>query len=860
MAAANLQTKSAKFNGEAQFVMRQNKTKIEPSMESVIQVKLPMVRDFSTGGGHAPGDELVEGDAKIVTKKWQGYPPANLNVVGKPMPPMPEVAIPRFTGKAEYATRVSLPNMLQARFLTSPYPRARIRSLDATLAEKMPGVRFILTYQNSLKTSPLPQNLNFQGEVVAIVAADTEDQADDAIEAIKVDYEVLPSASSLNEVMAPNAPDLRDGKGNLITLNASSQHYAPNASWTAKHGDVNAGFAEADVVKEFTYYFAGATPIPIQPFSSVAKWDGDKLTFWGHGQSIYPARAQLARGLGIDVSMIRYIDKYNGCTFGPGNTSARFDPSIAYISKMTGRPVKLMLPKDQELGFLTIKPENIQKFKVGAKKDGKIVAIIHEVYSAGGDSEGGGLATSANARHNHALYSAHVPHWQETFYNYKTNSIRFGCVRSCTQQEVKWGWENMIDEMAEALGLDPIKFRLMNVAKPGSTLTPEWSDLYKDAIELENGTVHFDSYASVEVLEEGAKAIGWAQRNATPGGAPGRFKRGIGLGMSSHHPGHMGYHDGEVGFERYMAQNGGGGFGAFGAELELAADGNIIMRNALPDSGTNHDTALAHLVAEMLGFTTRDRIRVIWGDSDTAPSSGQWLAGKTITIQGAAVCAAADKLKKDLLNRASQSLKIDVANLRIRDGVISAADDQRKRVSFVELVRANRGSIKQTGRGVSLSTGRALTRGVGACYVEVEVDTWTGHWRFLKSVYSHDVGLVVNPLVSEADMHGSLVESMQMTTDPIPWDREFPGTRHYSVGYLSYRLPTIMDVPETQTQIFIDSLEPRWFFGIKSFSETTIGAVPGAISNAIYNATGVRVREHPITRDKIMAGLKARRT
>ena len=149
-----------------------------------------------------------------------------------------------------------------------------------------------------------------------------------------------------------------------------------------------------------------------------------------------------------------------------------------------------------------------------------------------------------------------------------------------------------------------------------------------------------------------------------------------------------------------------------------------------------------------------------------------------------------------------------------------------------------------------------LNKGVGACFVEVEVDTWTGDWRSVRATYVHDCGLVINPLVAEADMVGSLVESTQVATDPIPWDREFPGTRHYSVGYLSYRLPTIMDIPK-QTQVFIDSLEPRWFYGIKSFSETSIGAVPGALANAIYNACGVRIREHPITRDKIIAGLKA---
>jgi CO/xanthine dehydrogenase Mo-binding subunit len=320
----------------------------------------------------------------------------------------------------------------------------------------------------------------------------------------------------------------------------------------------------------------------------------------------------------------------------------------------------------------------------------------------------------------------------------------------------------------------------------------------------------------------------------------------------------MGYHDGEIGFEKRLAAGAGEG-GVFGAELELGADGYVTMKNALPDSGTNHDTALAHLVAEMLGFTTRDRVRVLWGDSDLAPASGQWVAGKTITIQGAAVCRAADKLRRDLLGRAATQLKVEAAKLRIRDGVISSTEDPKKSVTFAALAKANGGFVRQTGRGVDNSPGRALTRGVGACFIEVEVDTWTGDWHMLRTVYSHDVGLVVNPLVSEADMHGSLVESFQMTTDPIPWDREFPGTRHYSVGYLSYRLPTIMDVPEQQTQIFIDSLEPRWFFGIKSFSETSIGAVPGAISNAIYNATGVRFREHPITKEKILAGLKAKR-
>ena len=830
--------------------------KIESVLHSAVVINQPMVRDYSTGGGHGPEDTLVEGDQGIVTRKWQGHPPENLSVIGTPMPPMPEVSIPRLLGKAEYAVRVHFPDMLQARFLTSPHPRSRIRSMDTTRAERMPGVAHVLTYRNAPTNSPLPQDLDFFGEVVAIVAADTEDQAEDAVAAIEVDYEVLPFAANLDQVMAPDAPDLlRGGRGNLTQMNQDSPHYDAEATWNAQHGDIDQGFAEAEVIREFTYYFAGATNIPMQPFSSVARWEGDQLTMWGMGQSIYPKRRALASGLGIDTSQVRYINKYNGCTFGPGNTSSRFDPAIAHIARMTGRPVKMMLPKDQELGLITIKPEIRANFRVGAMRDGKIVALDHDVYSAGGAADRTGLASSANAMHNHALYTSLVPHWKETHYNYKTNNIRYGCVRSCTQQEVKWGWENMIDEMAEALDMDPVQFRLMNVARPGVRLNADWGEQwYGRRYELENGEVHFDSFASVEVLEEGARAIGWDQRSPVPGGNPGRFKRGIGVGMSQHHPGHMGYHDGEIGFEKVLAEN--PNETVFGAALELTADGVVTMRNALPDSGTNHDTALAQVVAEILGFTTRDQIRVLWGDSDVAPETGGWVAGKTVTVQGAAIYSAADKLRTGLLYNAALSLGVDEATLEMRDGVISSTEDPQKRTTFAELARASGGVIRHEGRGVDLQPGRGLARGVGTCFFEVEVDTWTGNFRFLKSVYCHDTGKVVNPLVGEADMLGSLAQSSQMTLETLPSDREFPGTRHYSVGYLSYRLPTIMDVPDEQTNIFINSLEPRWFYGIKSFSETTIGGVPGAISNAIYNACGVRIREHPVTRDKILAGLK----
>jgi CO/xanthine dehydrogenase Mo-binding subunit len=261
-------------------------TKIEPSLEGAHIITQPMVRNYSTGGGHGPGDTLIEGDARIVTRKWQGFPPVDLQIIGKLQTPLREVVEPRYRGTADFATRVRLPNMLYAKFLRCPYPHATIRGLDTTAAEKMPGVHHVLTYRNAPKTNPLSTELMMQGEIVAIVAAESEDLAEDAVEAIAVDYADLPSIGDLKSAQAEDAPDLREGKGNLLQGAPNHPNYHPHASGVWRHGDVEKGFAESDLVREFTYYFGGGRVVPMQPFSGVAAWEGDKLTFWGHGQDI----------------------------------------------------------------------------------------------------------------------------------------------------------------------------------------------------------------------------------------------------------------------------------------------------------------------------------------------------------------------------------------------------------------------------------------------------------------------------------------------------------------------------------------------------------------------------------------------
>ena len=236
------------------------------------------------------------------------------------------------------------------------------------------------------------------------------------------------------------------------------------------------------------------------------------------------------------------------------------------------------------------------------------------------------------------LYTARTPHWEQVSYAYKSNLPQIGCNRSCTQQEVKWAWENLADELAEVAGLDPVEFRLRNVARPGDQLSPatDWHQEIKKP-ETENGALTYDCFASVEVLEEGAKLFGWDKRNPKPGSAPGRFKRGMGVGISQHHPGSLSYHEGEPAFKTERGI-------LWSADVEMDPSGRVILRSALPDSGTNHDTGMAILIAEMLGISDIDSIKLMWGDSDIAPPTDQWAAGRTCTVQGGAALVAARKL------------------------------------------------------------------------------------------------------------------------------------------------------------------------------------------------------------------------
>src|SRR5262249_55646741 len=262
--------------------------------------------------------------------------------------------------------------------------------------------------------------------------------------------------------------------------------------------------------------------------------------------------------------------------------------------------------------------------------------------------------------------------------------------------------------------------------------------------------------------------LGGGRGSRRRGGERGGFKGGVGVGISQNHPGSLSYHEDEPYFKMVRGI-------LWSADVEMDPSGRVILRSALPDSGTNHDTGMAILIAEMLGISNIDDIKLMWGDSDIAPPTDQWAAGRTLTVQGGAALVASKKLRAELLKRAAEKLGLDAADLDLRDSVIRSKSDPRKSIAAKDLLGGKtlrmHGEVKAVG-------GRSLAKGVGACFVEVDVDTWTGQFRVTRVVYSHDTGKVINPFVAVSDMEGSFMQSYQVATNAIPYDKEFPGQMH----------------------------------------------------------------------------------
>ncbi len=729
----------------------------------------------------------------------------SLEKIGKPLPRVdgPE----RVTGAAKFTYDILLSGMLYARTLRSPYPHARIKSIEIKAAEKLPGVRAVLTHKN-IPQIPLRMGqhflleptLRYVGDEVAFVVADDEDIAEDALELIDVEYEELPFVIDPEAAAQPDAPKIYP-TGNL--LSGKPEEYL--------RGNLDQGFAESDVIIEARFTTQVALHNSLETHGSVCAWEGDSLTVWDSTQHIYGVRAGVAQALALPLHKVRVIKKYMGGGFGSKNGAGKYTLLAALAAKKLGRPVKAMLTRKEENLAAGNRNDTIQYWKLGAKRDGTLTAIALRSYAGIGAYSLWGTSVSGPAKQ---LYAC--PTMQTVQYACFTNTGPMAAFRAPGYVEGTFSFEQAIDMLAEKLQMDPLKLRLKN---------------YLDINPMSG--LPYSTKGLREAYERGAKLIGWSERANFKSKTSSKRR---GFGMAS------------------QIWGGGGGPPAY-ALCKINNDGSAIIVTGTQDIGTGTKTVLAQIAAEELGFPM-ERVSVEIGDTQDGVYSPLSAGSMTLPSVGPAVRVAANDAKEQLLNIASQVLERNKEELQMRNGQIYVIG-QDKPVELKEVLAMKLQNFMIVGKGArGPNPEKYSVNTFGAQFADVTVDTETGEITINKIVAVHESGRVINPLTIGSQIEGGVIQGIGFAlTEERIVDKSSGIVLNPNLE--EYKVPTALDIPEIEHQM-IDQSDPYANnLGAKGVGEPPIVPTPAAIANAVYDAIGVRITESPLTRDKILKALSS---
>ncbi|HDQ00295.1 MAG TPA: xanthine dehydrogenase family protein molybdopterin-binding subunit [bacterium] len=749
-------------------------------------------------------EDFVESLAEVPVEKTEAWASgAELKVVGKPT--QRKDGYDKVSGSAQYTFDISLPKMAFAKTLRSPHPHARILNIDVSKAKKLPGVLEIITHQNTPKipwyfgmSFLFDTTLRFEGDEVACVAAESEHIAEQALQLIRVEYEELPFTIEAGQAMSEAAPKIHDT--NILRGRPD----------TYERGDIEKGFAEADVVLEETFTTQTAVHNTTEPHCSVVNWDGDRLTVWDSTQGIFSVRDGIADSLGIPASHVRVIKKYMGGGFGSKLAAGKYTVMAALLAKKIGRPVKIALDRKEMNLAVGNRPDSVQKLKIGAKKDGTLTAMVHESYGASG-AYPSGAACSWPFR---TIYQC--PNLNTIDYSVYINAGPGRPMRAPGHVQGTFGMDSIIDDMAEKIGMDPLEFRLKNYAEIDQV-----------------GNAPYTSKRLHECYQQGAAAIGWYQKRRPAGSSPGKIKKGIGMAS--------------------QIWWGGGGPPAY-ATLKLNRDGSATVIAGTQDLGTGTYTFIAQVAAEVLEIPL-DNINVILGDTGVAPYGPSSGGSTTAPSISPAVRDAAEQMKTKLISGAAAILEVPERELSYRNAVISAITDSEKKLGISDVVRQMRERVLVT-TGLRNANPEGYTiNSFGAQFAEVEVDIDTGKIRLLKVVAAHDVGRILNPLTSDNQFHGGIIQGIgfalmeERIMDPMTG-------KTLTTNLHNYKVPTVMDTPTEIEVIIVSDSDPLISnTGVKGIGEPAHIPTAAAIANAVYNAIGVRMKSLPMTPDKILHAL-----
>ncbi|HHY38927.1 MAG TPA: xanthine dehydrogenase family protein [Clostridia bacterium] len=766
-------------------------------------------------------------------------------VVNKPVPRVD--AYEKVTGRAKYAADIYFPNMLYGKVLRSRYSHARILSVDTSAAEAMPGVYCVLTAKDlpgeqswSTYLFLAGDEVRYTGDAIAMVAAETPQIAEEAIRAIKVEYEPLPGVYSIEEALAEGALQVQDyAPGNIVR----------NTHWPVRKGNVEEGFAKSDVIIEREYRTQYIEHAYIEPEAAVVvpnPVDGS-VTVYGSLQNPFMTRRAVAVALGTQIGKVHVIQQTLGGSFGgKEEVMGLMCGRAAVMAVKTGRPVKMVNTREESFLESAKRHPFRLRYKVGATRDGKIQAFEAELVDEGGAYNS--QAQFMNWRacvHTTGCYE--IPNVKVDVYAVHTNKVYGGAMRGYSSPQVIFGQESLMDELAEALGMDPVELRLKNAFRPGS-VTATGHKLEGQSVPLVDLIKRvLDETDFFAVRERYRKE---REEAAQSTGAPeGRLRKGIGLAASFRGCG--------LGAESPDAT------GAFVAVMD---DGSVLIRSGLTDNGQGLSTAHAQIVAEELGVKIEDIVyqRV---DTSSIPDGGMTVASRGTFTGGRAMLGAAREVKKALFEVAARMLECDPEDLTSAEGIIFVKGDPSRSITFKEV--ANRAFW--SGREVSklfwfippdlpwdrpTGQGPAFPTYAYACVVaEVQVDMETGAVDVLKVTAGHDVGMAINPALAKGQIYGGIAMGMGMA---IMEEVEFSDGDILNPNFDEYIIPTSMDVPEAKP-ILYESDDPVGPFRAKSLGEGAMECVAAAIANAVADATGRRIRELPLNLERVLLGKSLKR-
>ena len=764
-------------------------------------------------------------------------------------------AMAKAKGETVYADDLFLPRMLYAKMLRSPHPHARIKNIDLTKALKRRGVIAALTGRDvPIPFGILPvsqdeealcvEKVRMIGDPVAAIAAIDEETAEAALEDIVVEYELLPSILSIEdglkqleelELVAPDVP-----------ADAQIHAYADSGNIhkqvALEFGDTDAGFAEADHVREELYYYEGNTHLPMEQHASVAQHGADgRVTLWSSTQTPHYVHRALAKVLEMPTSQIRVIATPVGGGFGGKTDPFQHEIVVCKLAMMTGRPVKMTLTREEVFYTHRGRHPVLMWVKAGIKSDGSITALHFRNFLDGGAYGSYGVASTF---YTGALQTVTYP-----IANYKfeamrvfTNKAPCGPKRGHGTPQPRFALEVLLDKFAEDLGLDPTELRLRHLM-PDNSLT------------VNHLTVTTNGLG--ECLRKVTEASVFQQRRneSSPG-------KGLGLGCGSYLSG--------AGLPIYWNK-----MPHSGVQIKIDRGGGVTVFCGSTDIGQGSNSVLAGIVAEELGIHLQHVI-VVTSDTDLTPVDLGSYSSRVTLMTGNAAIAAARPLREQILSAASEVLKIPAEELSISNGKVGQQNGSGEPVSFVDAVQwaeakfGTLGSVgsytppRRGGKFKGAGVGPSPNYSYSACVAEVTCDPESGLYRVDKLWLAHDIGQAINEKLVIGQVEGSaymglseamMEEQVYRTGNSASSGGSGPAGLHKIPSMLDYKSLTSLDMPEVET-ILVETNDPEGPYGAKEAGQGPLLPIMPAIANAIYNAVGVRVDEVPITAEKIFQGLQ----